>query len=299
MSGIFSRSNIDEDLWDELEEILLGSDAGLATTERILRELRARVEAEGIREPAAVHDMLKNELVKLLRPGDSGHGGLWTEAGNGLPKPAVILVVGVNGVGKTTSIGKLAHKYTEEGNRVVVAAGDTFRAAAIDQLREWCGLVGADIVAHKPGADPGAVTFDALEAADARGADVVIIDTAGRLHTKSNLMEELRKVRRVVERRYPEAPHEVLLVIDAGTGQNGLLQARAFTEAIGVTAILLTKLDGTAKGGIVFAITDELGVPVRFVGTGESPDDLAPFDPTEFVEALFSDRRASAGGADG
>jgi fused signal recognition particle receptor len=196
-------------------------------------------------------------------------------------------VLGVNGTGKTTTIAKLASAYQNEGGKTVIAAADTFRAAAIEQLKEWGARVGADVVAHKQGADPAAVVFDALEAAESRGADMLIIDTAGRLHTKFNLMEELRKVRRVIERRDPTAPHEVLLVLDATTGQNALVQAKAFAEAVDVTAIALTKLDGTSKGGIVFAICDELGLPVRFVGTGEGEDDLNPFDARAFVDALF------------
>jgi fused signal recognition particle receptor len=196
--------------------------------------------------------------------------------------------VGVNGTGKTTSIAKLAHAYRQRGQKVVLAAADTFRAAAIDQLKQWGERVGVDVIAHQQGADPGAVVFDALTAAERRSADVVIIDTAGRLHTKAHLMEELRKVNRVIQRKFPDAPHEVLLVLDATTGQNALHQARYFTEAVGVTGILLAKLDGSAKGGVIFAVCDQLGLPVRFVGTGERPEDLAPFQPREFVEALLA-----------
>jgi fused signal recognition particle receptor len=203
-------------------------------------------------------------------------------------KPAVILVVGVNGTGKTTSIAKLAHAYKERGHKVVLAAGDTFRAAAIDQLKHWGERIGVEVIAHQQGADPGAVVFDTLSAAEARGADVVIIDTAGRLHTKLHLMEELRKVNRIIQRKDATAPHEVLLVLDATSGQNALPQAKYFTEAVGVTGILLAKLDGTAKGGVIFAVCDQLGVPVRFVGTGEKAGDLAPFEPRRFVEALFA-----------
>ncbi|MSQ61404.1 MAG: signal recognition particle-docking protein FtsY [Dehalococcoidia bacterium] len=291
MSGVFSRSSIDDELWDELEEILLGADTGLATAEHILNQLRERASAGQLRDPDAVKQALKELLVDLLK-GQESHGGkLWSASAGAdpPPPPAIILVVGVNGVGKTTSIAKLAHKYVQDGARVMLAAGDTFRAAAIDQLREWGARVGAEVIAQGPNSDPGAVTFDALTAADARGADVLIIDTAGRLHTKFNLMEELRKLRRVIERKYPDAPHEVLLVLDATTGQNGLAQARTFAGIIGVTSILLTKLDGTSKGGIVFAVTDELGIPVRFVGTGETVDDLAPFVPEDFVDALFAE----------
>jgi len=221
---------------------------------------------------------------------DTGRGQIWHSNGHRqtLPRPAIILVVGVNGTGKTTSIGKLAHAYRSQGKKLVLAAADTFRAAAIEQLKEWGQRTGVDVVAHKQGADPGAVVFDALSAAESRGADVLIIDTAGRLHTKAHLMEELMKVNRVIQRKYPEAPHEVLLVLDATTGQNAMHQAKYFTEAVGVTGVVLAKLDGTAKGGVIFSICDQLRVPVRFVGTGERPQDLAPFEPREFVEALFA-----------
>jgi fused signal recognition particle receptor len=205
-----------------------------------------------------------------------------------LPKPAVILVVGVNGTGKTTSIGKLAHQYRARGLKVVLAAADTFRAAAIEQLKHWGEGAGVDVIAHQQGADPGAVVFDAMAAAEKRNADVLIIDTAGRLHTKANLMDELRKINRIIQRNVPDGPHEVMLVLDAATGQNAMQQAKYFTEAVNVTAILLSKLDGTAKGGVVFSVCNELGVPVRFVGTGERPQDLAPFEPRQFVEALFT-----------
>jgi fused signal recognition particle receptor len=214
-------------------------------------------------------------------------GKLWGDDVTEPPRPGVILVVGVNGTGKTTSIAKLAHMYRTEGESVIVAAGDTFRAAAIDQLKTWATRVGAQVVAHKEGSDPGAVAYDAVDAAHSRNVGIAIVDTAGRLHTKFNLMEELRKVRRVIERRDPSAPHEVLLVLDATTGQNALLQAKAFADAVDVTAIALTKLDGTSKGGIVFAICDELALPVRFVGSGEGEDDLSPFDAEAFVDALF------------
>jgi fused signal recognition particle receptor len=288
ITGLFERGGVDEVLWEELEELLIGADVGVATTQKILEDVQQRAERERVRDPHDVRTLLKEELVAILEsPPD--RGGLWSEGGNGAspPKPAVVLVVGVNGTGKTTFIAKLAHAYRVEGERVVVAAGDTFRAAAIEQLKEWGRRVDAEVVAHQQGADPGAVVFDALSAAESRGADAVIIDTAGRLHTKFNLMEELRKIRRVIERKDPSAPHETLLVLDATIGQNALLQAEAFTEAVEVTSVALTKLDGTSKGGIVFAVCDQLGLPVRFVGTGEGADDLAPFSPAEFVEALF------------
>jgi len=294
IAGILERGQIDEDLWLELEEVLLGADVGVRTTEKVLGRVRERVEKERVRDPHAVRGLLKEELMAILMAVPF-RGALWSEdaaqapalsSAEG-PRPGVILVVGVNGTGKTTTIAKLAHLYRQEGESVVVAAGDTFRAAAIDQLKTWAERVGAQVIAHREGADPGAVAFDAVAAAQSRDAAVAIIDTAGRLHTKFNLMEELRKVRRVIERKDPTAPHEVLLVLDATTGQNALIQARAFTEAVDVTAIALTKLDGTSKGGIVFAICDELGLPVRFVGTGEGEDDLSPFDAEAFVEALF------------
>jgi len=286
IAGILDRGKIDEDLWLELEEVLLGADVGVRTTEKVLAAVRERVEKERVRDPQAVRELLKTELISILESVPLA-GKLWGEDVVEPPRPGVILVVGVNGTGKTTTIAKLAHLYRKEGENVVVAAGDTFRAAAIQQLTEWAERVGAQVVAHREGADPGAVAFDAIGAAQSRGAAVAIIDTAGRLHTKFNLMEELRKVRRVIQRRDPTAPHEVLLVLDATTGQNALLQAKAFTEAVDVTAIALTKLDGTSKGGIVFAICDELRLPVRFVGTGEGEDDLSPFDADAFVDALF------------
>ena len=286
IAGILDRGNIDEDLWLELEEVMLGADVGLKTTEKVLARVRERVDQERVRDAHDVRELLKDELVGILRSVPF-NGALWGDEVGEIPRPGVILVVGVNGTGKTTTIAKLAHLYKQDGEQVVMAAGDTFRAAAIDQLKHWGERVGATVVAHKEGADPGAVAFDAIGAAQNRGAAVAIVDTAGRLHTKFNLMEELRKVRRVIQRRDETAPHEVLLVLDATTGQNALIQAKAFTEAVEVTAIALTKLDGTSKGGIVFAISDELGLPVRFVGTGEGEDDLSPFDADAFVDALF------------
>jgi fused signal recognition particle receptor len=234
-----------------------------------------------------VRPILEARLVETLRSGTE-KGRIWGQQGPPPEgRPAVILVVGVNGTGKTTSVAKLAQAYREDGEKVVVAAADTFRAAAIEQLKSWGEVVGADVIAHKQGADPGAVVFDAMTAAESRGADVVLIDTAGRLHTKFNLMEELGKIRRVIERKLPEGPDEVMLVLDATTGQNALVQAKAFAEVVPITALCLTKLDGTSKGGIVFAVSDQLQIPVRFIGTGEKPEDLTPFDAQEFVEALF------------
>jgi len=288
LTSLFERTRIDESLWEELEELLIGADAGVATAQKVLGDVQRRVEKEGLKDPSEVREALKDELVDILQTAQP-RGKLWRngQGPEAISKPAVILVVGVNGTGKTTSIGKLAYALRQEGAEVIIAAADTFRAAAIEQMREWGDRAGAEVIAHKQGADPGAVVFDALSAAESRGADVVIIDTAGRLHTKFNLMEELRKILRVIQRKDPTAPHEVLLVLDATTGQNALIQAKAFAEAVDVTAICLAKLDGTSKGGMVFAISDQLGVPVRFIGTGESPEDLSPFSAEEFVEALF------------
>ena len=288
IGGMFRRG-LNEELWEELEETLVAADTGVTTTMKVIDDLRERVKRESIRDPEQALGVLKEDLIETLEV-DTGRGQIWHSNGQRetLPKPAIILVVGVNGTGKTTSIGKLAHIYRSQGKKLVLAAADTFRAAAIDQLKEWGQRTGVDVVAHKQGADPGAVVFDALSAAESRGADVVIIDTAGRLHTKAHLMEELMKVNRIIQRKYPEAPHEVLLVLDATTGQNAMHQATYFTEAVGVTGVVLAKLDGTAKGGVIFSVCDQLQVPVRFVGTGERPQDLAPFEPREFVEALFA-----------
>jgi len=288
IGGMFRRG-LNEELWEELEETLVAADTGVTTTIKVIDDLRERVKQESIRDPEQALGVLKEDLIATLEV-DTGRGQIWHSNGHRqtLPRPAIILVVGVNGTGKTTSIGKLAHAYRSQGKKLVLAAADTFRAAAIEQLKEWGQRTGVDVVAHKQGADPGAVVFDALSAAESRGADVLIIDTAGRLHTKAHLMEELMKVNRVIQRKYPEAPHEVLLVLDATTGQNAMHQAKYFTEAVGVTGVVLAKLDGTAKGGVIFSICDQLRVPVRFVGTGERPQDLAPFEPREFVEALFA-----------
>jgi fused signal recognition particle receptor len=293
IGGMFRRG-LNDELWDELEETLVAADTGVQTTMKVIEDVRERVKRDGIKDPELALGVLKEDLIATLEV-DTGRGRIWHSNGNpssasgrtDIPKPAIILVVGVNGTGKTTSIGKLAHAYKSHGKKLVLAAADTFRAAAIDQLKEWGQRAGVDVVAHKQGADPGAVVFDAMTAAEKRDADVVIIDTAGRLHTKANLMEELRKVNRIIQRKYPDAPHEVLLVLDAATGQNAMHQAKYFTEAVGVTGVVLAKLDGTAKGGVIFSVCDQLEVPVRFVGTGERPQDLAPFEPREFVEALF------------
>jgi fused signal recognition particle receptor len=277
-----SRSSVDEQAWDELEEALLRADVGVSTTTALLGDLRARVRAGDLKGVDAVVDALREDLRRSLDTAD-GTGLSFDDE-----LTTVWLFVGVNGVGKTTTIGKVARREKAAGRSVLLAAGDTFRAAAIEQLRAGGDRAGAAVVAHAPGADPSAVIFDAVDAAVARHVDVLIADTAGRLHTKSNLMDELAKMRRVIDRRLPGALPEVLFVLDATTGQNGLAQARAFHESTGLTGIILTKLDSTAKGGIVFAIEQALGVPVRFVGVGEKVGDLLPFDPTAFVGALFA-----------
>jgi len=290
VAGVFERSNISDELWDEIEEILIGADTGLETTERILDRTRERVRKEGVREPAEAREILKSEMIAILDDVET-KGALWDAERDLTQKPAIILVVGVNGVGKTTSIAKLAAAFKRDGERVLIAAGDTFRAAAIDQLKLWGERTGVEVIASQPGADPAAIVFDAIAAAQRRQTDVVLVDTAGRLHTKFNLMEELAKIRRTAGKFDTSAPHEVLLVLDATTGQNGLTQAKTFAEAVGVTSIFLAKLDGTAKGGIVFSICDQLHIPVRFIGTGERAADVALFDPGEFVDALFAPHR--------
>lgn len=281
VGSILSRSAIDDETWDDLEEALIRADVGVGVTTEVLDDLRTRVKGEGIKTPQELIDALKEDLKKSLASADRG---LRYEPGG----PNVWLFVGVNGVGKTTTIGKLAKKQLEDGRRVILAAGDTFRAAAGEQLEMWAERVGADIVRGAEGGDPASVIFDAVQRAGARGHEIVLADTAGRLHTKVNLMEELKKVRRVAERD-PGRVSEVLLVIDATTGQNGLVQAKQFTEAVAVSGVVLTKLDGTAKGGIVLAIQRELGIPIKLVGLGESAEDLVEFDPDEFVEALLSE----------
>ncbi len=281
VATLFRRSGIDEELWDELEETLILGDVGVATTQKILDRLRERVRRESVSDPAEALEMLKREIALLLKAGDAAPR-LESEQ-----SPLVLLVVGVNGVGKTTSIAKLANAYLEEGRSVLLGAADTFRAAAIDQLQEWGRRLEVDVVAHRPGADPASVAFDALSAARARGVDVVIIDTAGRLHTKSNLMEELKKIRRALSRQVDEDSQRVLLTLDATTGQNGLYQARAFVDAVECDGVFLAKLDGTAKGGIAIAVADELGLPVLYVGTGERPGDVAAFDAEAFAAGLF------------
>jgi fused signal recognition particle receptor len=265
-------------VWDEFEELLIGADVGLDTTGELLSVLREKANRDRL-NGAAVRDALKAEMVRILSLPSQGGPCVVT-------KPKVSLFVGVNGGGKTTSIAKYAHSLQKDDKRVLLTAADTFRAAAIDQLKKWGERIGQDVIAHQPGADPGAVVYDALQAAQNRRADEVIVDTAGRLHTKYNLMEELKKIKRVAAKADETAPHQVILVIDATTGQNGLIQARYFTDAVGVTGIFLTKLDGTAKGGIVLAICYELGIPIKYIGTGEKLEDMAEFDAEAFVEAL-------------
>ena len=269
---------VDEDLFDELEELLISADIGVNTTEEILDELRDTVKDKRIKEP----ELVKNELFDILRGMIGEHEPL-----NLSTKPSVILVIGVNGVGKTTSIGKIAADLKHQGKKVVVAAADTFRAAAAEQLSVWCERAGVDIIKQGAGADPAAVVFDAINAVKSRGADVLIIDTAGRLHNKKNLMDELAKIDRVIGRELPDTAKETLLVLDATTGQNAVYQAKEFKEASKITGLVLTKLDGTAKGGIIISIRRELGIPVKFIGVGEQIDDMKPFDAKEFASALF------------
>ena len=276
------RKAIDDDLLEELETLLLTADVGVEATSRIIGDLTARAKRHELGDADALLRVLREQLLAILR----GAEAPVRSAAEG--RPQVILMVGVNGAGKTTTIGKLAKRLQDEGQRVMLAAGDTFRAAAVEQLQAWGDRNHVPVIAQHGGADAASVIFDALEAATARGLDVLIADTAGRLHTKSNLMEELAKIVRVMKKIDPDAPHEVLLVVDATTGQNALNQATQFHQAIGVTGIALTKLDGTAKGGIVFAIADRLRLPIRFVGVGESLEDLRPFDAEDFVEALFA-----------
>jgi fused signal recognition particle receptor len=278
---LFGAADVSEEMWEELEELLIRADVGVETTVHLVQKLRQRVEAEHVRKAAVVRQMLRDELLALL-PVDVARNDLAERL------LTVILIVGVNGSGKTTSIAKLTRYYRERGKRVVLAAADTFRAAAIDQLKVWGQRAGVDVIAHNPGSDPGAVVYDAVQAAQSRHADILIIDTAGRLHTKYNLMQELKKVRGVATKNVHRAPHEIWLVLDATTGQNALSQARQFKEEIGLTGLIIAKLDSTAKGGIVFAIAKELGLPIRFVCTGEGIDDLAEFDAAAFVDAIFA-----------
>jgi fused signal recognition particle receptor len=277
---ILGKKTIDADTLEELEEILITSDIGVKTTVELIRTLEQRLGRNELKDGEALRAALKEEILARLT---AHHCKLEISS----KKPFVLLVIGVNGVGKTTTIGKLASRFTASGSKVLLAAADTFRAAAAEQLIAWGGRSGVDVIRHKEGADPSAVVFDACKAAVARDVDILIIDTAGRLHTKVNLMEEMKKIRRVIDREIPGAPHETLLVLDAATGQNAVSQARLFKEAAGVSGLALTKLDGTAKGGIVVAVSHEFALPIRYIGVGESIEDLRDFDPQEFTDALF------------
>ena len=281
LNSVFNGfSKIDDDFYEELEEILIMSDIGVSVTEEILDNLREQVKENGIREPEECRHLLIDNIKAQMNVPDDAYD--FENA------PSVVLIVGVNGVGKTTSIGKLAHLYKSMGKKVVIAAADTFRAAAGEQLEKWAERSGVDMIGGQEGADPGSVVYDAVAASKSRGADILLCDTAGRLHNKKNLMEELKKLYRIIEREYPEAKTETLIVVDGTTGQNGLIQAREFSQAAPVTGVVLTKLDGTAKGGIAVAIQSELGIPVKFIGVGEGIDDLQKFDPDSFVEAMFA-----------
>ena len=275
------RTEIDEALLEKLEEVLIAGDVGLATTQEVLEAVRQQVRRGQLQDAAELKSAVKAQLLNILRQTSDGRP-------HSVDPPVVILVVGVNGTGKTTTIGKLAYQLGSEGKKVLLCAGDTFRAAAVEQLEIWGQRTGCEVIKQRPGADPSAVLFDALTSAKARHFDCVIADTAGRLHTKVNLMAEMEKMRRTSQRVIPGSPHEVLLILDGTTGQNGLQQARQFTEHAGVTGIVLTKLDGTAKGGVVLAIARELKLPIRYVGVGEQKEDLLPFDPEQFIESLFA-----------
>ena len=281
MDDVFAANEIDEDFYDDLEETLILADLGRETALRVVMKLRHKVNNNNIKKTEKARDALKEIIADMLKVGDF--------ALNLSTTPSVILVIGVNGVGKTTTIGKIAKQQVDMGKKVTLVAGDTFRAAAADQLEIWAGRSGANIVRQHEGADPASVVFDGIQSAKARGSDIIIIDTAGRLHNKSNLMNELNKISRIVNRELPDAAKEVLLVLDGTTGQNGLIQAKEFKEIAGVTAIAVTKLDGTAKGGIVIAVSDALQIPVKFVGVGEQADDLMPFEPDAFAAALLGE----------
>ena len=280
LDGVFSRNRVDEELWDEFEESLITSDIGVSTTLKLREKIESSISDQSSTDPSGIRDTLKEEILEIL---SSSQGTMISTDS----KPTVIVVAGVNGVGKTTTIGKLAYKFNQDGKKVMVAAADTFRAAAVEQLQIWSDRVGSDFLKGAAGADPSAVAFDAVKASVSRGIDILIIDTAGRLHTKSNLMDELTKIHRIIGRELEGAPHEVLLVLDATTGQNAIQQAKMFDEAIDLTGIVLTKLDGTAKGGVIIAIADELNIPVKYIGIGESLSDLREFDANDFVDALF------------
>ncbi|NWF93819.1 MAG: signal recognition particle-docking protein FtsY [Syntrophaceae bacterium] len=276
------KKTIDEGLLDELEGLLFAADLGVKTSDQLLEGVRQGLKKGELKEPDKVKEFIKQEMLRILR---SGEKPLFIDFSQ--TRPFVFMVVGVNGTGKTTTIAKIAHQYSSQGRKVLIGAADTFRAAAVEQLEVWANRVGADLIRQSRGSDPSAVAFDSIHAAKAREIDLVFIDTAGRLHTKVNLMEELKKVKRIIGRECPGAPHEILLVLDATTGQNAISQAKLFNEVIGVTGIALTKLDGTAKGGIIVGITEELKIPIRYIGVGEGIDDLKEFNANEFVQALF------------
>jgi fused signal recognition particle receptor len=276
------KKTIDQELLDELEGLLFQADLGVKTSSQLIEGLRQGLKRGELQEPEKVKDFIRQEVLRILQTGEKPLSIDFSQT-----KPFLFMVVGVNGVGKTTTIAKIAHQYSSQGKKVLIGAADTFRAAAVEQLEVWATRVKADLIKHSKGSDPSAVAFDSVHAAKARNVDLVFIDTAGRLHTKVNLMEELKKVKRIIAREYPGAPHEILLVLDATTGQNAISQAKLFHEAIGVTGIALTKLDGTAKGGIIIGITDELKLPIRYIGVGEGMDDLREFNASEFVQALF------------
>jgi fused signal recognition particle receptor len=276
------KKTIDQDLLDELEALLFEADLGVKTTTDLIEGVRQGLKRGDLQDPDRVKAFIKQEILRILHSGEKPLHIDFTQS-----KPFVFMVVGVNGAGKTTTIGKIAHQYSAQGKKVLIGAADTFRAAAVEQLEIWANRVGADFIKQSKGSDPSAVAYDSIHAAKARDADLVFIDTAGRLHTKVNLMEELKKVKRIVGRECPGAPHEILLVLDATTGQNAISQAKLFNEAIGVTGIALTKLDGTAKGGIIVGITGEMRIPIRYIGVGEAIDDLKEFSASDFVQALF------------
>lgn len=286
--SVVGKSKVDDEVLDNLEEVLITSDVGVETTLKIIEKIEERVARDKVLGVDELNTILKEEIVELLEENNSG-----TEVNFDIPKhaegPHVIMVVGVNGVGKTTTIGKLAHQFKQSGKKVVLGASDTFRAAAVDQLIIWAERVGVPIVQQGMNADPASVAFDALQSAKAQGADVVIIDTAGRLHNKVNLMNELTKIKRVMDKVIPGAPHEVLLVLDGSTGQNAYEQAKQFAAATDINALAITKLDGTAKGGVVIGISDQMRIPVKYIGVGEGMEDLQPFDRNEFVDSLFSE----------
>jgi fused signal recognition particle receptor len=276
------KKSIDQDFLDELEGLLFSADLGVKTSSQLIEGVQKGLKRGELLEPEKVKDFIKQEIFRILKSGEKPLTIDFSQT-----KPFLFMVVGVNGVGKTTTIAKIAHQYSSQGKKVLIGAADTFRAAAVEQLEVWAKRVGADLIKQSKGSDPSAVAFDSVHAAKARNVDLVFIDTAGRLHTKVNLMEELKKVKRIIARECPGAPHEVLLVLDATTGQNAISQAKLFNEAIGVTGIALAKLDGTAKGGIIIGITEELKIPIRYIGVGEGMDDLREFNASEFVQALF------------